>query len=371
MFRGAWVPRAARAAAAAAAAGFCTTAAVTLAQCDAPARSPPPPRAAEATSAAWDSNWDCRALSARQVASLLNHAWPIDDYHEATRRILREHTSKSAEQIERVIAEGGADPAALYCKAYRRYAYGGAPVRHILLVRHGQYEEQRELSAHLRATEGARWLDERTFRRGALWQSYNEQQVLTPLGRKQAEKTGDRLAAMLAPQLAAGGREVRLRVSTMTRARETAQIIASRLPAAVEQAPPDPLLEEGAAAFSVPVGFAEADDVHYDGIRIEAAFRSLFYRALPRKPEAAEPRRRGAPRHEFEIVVCHMNVIRYFLLRALQLPPEAWLRFGGFNGSITHLRILPDGTVKCDSFGDAGHLDLEETTFGSKVGWER
>ena len=82
---------------------------------------------------------------------------------------------------------------------------------------------------------------------------------------------------------------------------------------------------------------------------------------------------RGAPgpKHEYEIVVCHMNVIRYFVLRALQLPPECWLRMGGFNGSITHLRIATDGRVCLEAFGDAGHLKLEETTFGRAQGWEK
>ena len=75
-------------------------------------------------------------------------------------------------------------------------------------------------------------------------------------------------------------------------------------------------------------------------------------------------------KHEYAIVVCHMNVIRFFVLRALQLPPECWLRMGGFNGSITHLRIVTDGRVCLDAFGDAGHLSLAETTFGSSRGWE-
>ena len=35
--------------------------------------------------------------------------------------------------------------------------------------------------------------------------------------------------------------------------------------------------------------------------------------------------------HEYEVIVCHMNVIRYFVSRALQLPPETWLRMRGDN----------------------------------------
>ena len=66
------------------------------------------------------------------------------------------------------------------------------------------------------------------------------------------------------------------------------------------------------------------------------------------------------------------NVIRYFFLRALQLPPEAWLRFGGFNGGITILEVRPvTGRVGVDCFGDFGHMSLEQTTFGRHRGLEK
>lgn len=44
--------------------------------------------------------------------------------------------------------------------------------------------------------------------------------------------------------------------------------------------------------------------------------------------------------HQYELVVCHMNVIRYFVCRALQLPPEAWLRFRGDNCGLTEIIVL-------------------------------
>jgi len=72
------------------------------------------------------------------------------------------------------------------------------PVRHVILVRHGQYDE-RERDDSLR--------------------------VLTPLGRQQAAATGDRLAAIAG---ATKGR-VRIHSSTMTRARQTADIIRERM----------------------------------------------------------------------------------------------------------------------------------------------
>ena len=60
-----------------------------------------------------------------------------------------------------------------------------------------------------------------------------------------------------------------------------------------------------------------------------------------------------------EIIVCHANVIRYFAMRALQLPPEAWLRISLKNGSITLLSISPRGKVSLRALGDAGHMPPE------------
>jgi broad specificity phosphatase PhoE len=41
----------------------------------------------------------------------------------------------------------------------------------------------------------------------------------------------------------------------------------------------------------------------------------------------------------YDVVVCHGNVIRYFVCRALQLPPEGWLKLATFNCGLTHLAI--------------------------------
>mmetsp|Transcript_10063 Transcript_10063/g.14226 ORF Transcript_10063/g.14226 Transcript_10063/m.14226 type:complete len:213 (+) Transcript_10063:103-741(+) len=92
--------------------------------------------------------------------------------------------------------------------------------RHIILVRHGQYDET---------------YDE------------DEKRVLTPLGRRQAELTGRRLGIMVRGINETFGpcRVKALRVSDMTRAKETADIIAKHLPMDVMRSKPDPLLNEG------------------------------------------------------------------------------------------------------------------------------
>ena len=52
------------------------------------------------------------------------------------------------------------------------------------------------------------------------------------------------------------------------------------------------------------IAFCFFEEFFRDGARIEAAFRKLFHRAKPTQKEDS-----------VEIVVCHANVIRYFVMR--------------------------------------------------------
>lgn len=67
----------------------------------------------------------------------------------------------------------------------------------------------------------------------------------------------------------------------------------------------------------------------------------------------AEAIRAGAPprRRQYEIIVAHQNVIRYFFLKAMQFDTARWLDFGGSNCSMTQIRIAPAGICVCDFFG--------------------
>ena len=170
-----------------------------------------------------------------------------------------------------------------------------------------------------------------------------------------------------------------IRVSNMARAKETAEIIGRSLPESVWRAEPDADLNEGRPCHYIPGTKASArtvkktDEGHE---RIEKAFRAYFYRSDPpsmmneekksedgttERKEESEPLEddkghdstelKPHPQHEFEIIVCHANVIRYFLCRALQIPPEAWLRLCTFNCSLTYLTVRPTGTVSCRMLG--------------------
>lgn len=191
--------------------------------------------------------------------------------------------------------------------------------RNIILIRHGQYN-----------------LNGKTDR----------ERILTELGRYQAKLTGMRLRELDFPY-------TRLVRSTMTRARETAELIAENLPKNIEVID-DPLLEEGSPIPpEPPVGHwkPEAMYTFQDGPRIEAAFRKYFHRA-----------RADQEKDSYDVIVCHGNVIRYFVCRALQFPADAWLRFSIIHGSITWLCVYPSGRVTLRTYSDAGHMPVEALT---------
>lgn len=192
-------------------------------------------------------------------------------------------------------------------------------VRHLILIRHGQYN-----------------LDGPT----------DKEKKLTDLGRIQADLTGRRLAALNIKF------DLLVR-STMTRAQETADIIQKHLSSDLEIKDCQ-LLEEGAPIPpEPPVGHWKPAPLQFfqDSARIEAAFRKYFYRAPPEQTEDS-----------YTILVCHANVIRFFVCKALQFPPEAWLRISLNHSSITRISIMPNGNVVLRSLGDTGHMDPQYIT---------
>jgi len=189
--------------------------------------------------------------------------------------------------------------------------------RNIILIRHGQYN-----------LDGTK----------------DSERYLTSLGIEQAKLTGLRLAELSLPF-------THIAQSRMTRAVQTAKIISEALPD-VPLLAEDGLLNEGAPIAPEPLNRWKPQ--HYfavDGARIEAAFRKYFHRADVEQEKDS-----------YEVIVCHANVIRYFVCRALQLPPEAWLRISLMNASTTWLVIRPNGDVHCRGLGEAGHMPPEMRT---------
>lgn len=64
-----------------------------------------------------------------------------------------------------------------------------------------------------------------------------------------------------------------------------------------------------------------------------------------------------------EIIVSHGNLIRYLVLRALQVSPQAWVNMEINNCGISHIVIMPDGDMKLVSYNDIGHLPIHLRTF--------
>jgi serine/threonine-protein phosphatase PGAM5 len=132
--------------------------------------------------------------------------------------------------------------------------------------------------------------------------------------------TGKRIAEMMkGAEASFGPCQIKsLRVSNLTRAKETATIIATHLPGVFVEGP-DPMLNEGRPCHTIPGGpMSEKDieltDAHHP--RIEGAFRKYIYRSTM-IPEIGENMNGNATQqhHEFEIIVCHANVIRYVMCR--------------------------------------------------------
>ena len=57
-----------------------------------------------------------------------------------------------------------------------------------------------------------------------------------------------------------------------------------------------------------------------------------------------------------ELFVCHGDVIRYLVTRALGVDPAAWLEMSVRNASITQIRGEADGRFKVITVGDAGFM---------------
>ncbi len=63
-----------------------------------------------------------------------------------------------------------------------------------------------------------------------------------------------------------------------------------------------------------------------------------------------------------ELVICHGNIIKYFVTRILSLPLIAWTWIDVVNCGITKVGVNEDG-VRLLSFNDTGHLSPELETF--------
>jgi serine/threonine-protein phosphatase PGAM5 len=308
---------------------------------------------------AWDYNWDNRMTSETSLEAFrdgLQNVVSVDENKiiNTEQNVILQQKQQQQQEQER--SNESTETSSPNKKKKKRKA----KTRHIILVRHGQYEETQ----------------------------HEDGRVLTPLGRYQARQTGKRLA-----QIAQGSRNFypdefngpcrikAIHVSDLIRAKETANLIAEQLLSHLPRnkpavQPPDPMLNEALPAPVTPIrpDIPDAtEEIDANRARVEQAFHKYFYRDVDTMVDENnddEEEEDDGEFDEFEIIVGHGNLIRFFFCRAMQLPPEAWLRFSTFNCSITYLVIRPDGMVSARAMGDVGHLTYDQTTFSGYHGYK-
>jgi serine/threonine-protein phosphatase PGAM5 len=131
--------------------------------------------------------------------------------------------------------------------------------------------------------------------------------------------------------------------SNVSRAKQTAAVIQEELPHLEVK-------EMATLAECTPPTWREdimkettAEEAAACRAQIEEAFATLFL-----------PSDDGTPRHD--VVVCHGNVIRYFVTRVLRVDTQAWLGMFIANCGLTVVRVQPDGSMRLVSYNDVGHL---------------
>jgi len=193
--------------------------------------------------------------------------------------------------------------------AWAADAPAGNGIRTVILVRHGVYDED----------------DARDPAVG---------RALTETGRTMARLTAARLAHL-------GVRVDAIHASPLTRARQTAQILADSLGLA-------PVLSDDLRECTPPTERPEVMARYRAGAvdSCRAALERDWARYFGTSPG----------RDSVEVIVCHGNVIRWLVARALGLAETRWLNLTIANCSLSVVQIHPDGRMRLASFDDTGHL---------------
>ena len=184
-------------------------------------------------------------------------------------------------------------------------------IRSIYLIRHGEYAPQDDDIAD----------------------TLNN---LTPLGIAQARLVSNRLKSMKINFNS-------LISSTMSRALQTAMVINRDFPEFELQK--EDLIRECTPPTWRKDVMSGVDTSHREECvkNLERAFQKYFIPSSDNKDRN-------------DIIVCHGNVIRYFVTKVLKVDTMSWLQMSIGNCSLTIIRIKPDGSMKLVSFNDVGHI---------------
>ena len=194
-------------------------------------------------------------------------------------------------------------------------------VRVLYLVRHGQHDQDNPTGSELGGS-------------------------LTPTGVKQAELVGKMLAKRPITSIHS---------SSLNRADETARIIAKDIPGVTVQQ--TDLLWECIPTLTPKLQLElpnyTAAQAAQDKQRAEVAFRKYFKVA------------KRNDRHD--VIVCHGNLIRYFITLVLKAEPASWVRMDMCNCAVSQVLVQPEGDMALLCHNDWGHLpkDLRTSTLRS------
>lgn len=224
---------------------------------------------------------------------------------------------------------------------------------HILLVRHGHYHTSQTPSQDMNGP-------------------------LTELGIEQSKRTGEFLLEYLnARQVFKRFPKLPVYHSGMRRTFETAQWIARAFPDA--ELRENKLLREAWPSNPLPssnrkmLPREKIDNMVSDCARLRVAYRTTFRHLIPDDLTIQECELSDADKAEFaaifanktqhrmgdryRVVVCHANIIRWFVCRALGVDPDGtWGRMRYSHCGLTAMEIDSVGNVQLSFMNQTGHL---------------
>ncbi|KAJ0398099.1 hypothetical protein ATCC90586_000286 [Pythium insidiosum] len=226
---------------------------------------------------------------------------------------------------------------------------------HILLIRHGQYVS-------------------------STTPSQDSSGPLTPLGVQQARATGQFLRAYLEDrQVLKRFPEFRIYHSGVRRTVETAQHIAQCFPPGSIALRENKLVREAWPGNPLPssnrkvLAREKLDNMVSDCARVKIVFRMLFRHLIPDDLDLEElqldaseqqaftdtfgGRTQHRPSDRYRVVVCHANIIRWFVCKALGVDPEGtWGRMRYNHCAVTAMEVDSVGNVQLAFLNQVAHL---------------
>ena len=152
---------------------------------------------------------------------------------------------------------------------------------------------------------------------------------LTALGRAQARAAARYLLGCVPVDV--------IWASTLVRARETAEIVSAELALPVKHTR---TLREG--MYSKIEGYeVPPSERREDRARANSVYEKFF---------------RTSRVDKTDLVVCHGNLIRYLVCKALHAPTGRWIRMTTHHCSLTRIVVRDSGAVRVVSYNETAHL---------------